>query len=305
MATELALPCYRRVAACKHLVIAWDERRDRRPPMTEDFYCDEVLSGRTSVRIVRETESVLAYYRTRTHDRCESAEQAFAAARAFGEFQAQLADLDVDELRETIPGFFSPGHRIRQFRDALESDPRGRASSVEPEIRFALERAEMADVIEDALLAGHLPRRIVHGDTKLNNVLFDVESGRAACVVDLDTCMPAWSLFDFGDLVRFTAATSVEDETDLALAGTDLAIYRALVAGYLQGARRFLTRKEIELMPFAARLVTLTIGLRFLTDHLAGDVYFKTSRPEHNLDRARVQFHMVQQMEALAGRMAV
>ncbi len=240
---------------------------------------------------------------TETFDRCESAEQAFAAARAFGEFQAELADLDVSDLRETIPGFFDPVHRMFQFRDALESDPRGRAASVETEIRFVLDHQPMTRVIEEHLNAGRIPRRIVHGDTKLNNVLFDSATGQAVCVVDLDTCMPAWSLYDFGDLVRFTAATSAEDETDLSLAGTDLCLYRALVDGYLETARHFLTPHEIELMPFAARLVTFALGVRFLTDHLAGDVYFKTSRPDHNLDRARVQLRMVQGMERLAESM--
>ena len=152
--------------------------------------------------------------------------------------------------------------------------------------------------------AGAFPSRIVHGDTKLNNVLFDVDTGRAVCVVDLDTCMPGWTLYDFGDLVRFTAATSSEDERDLSKAGTDLDLYRGLVDGYLSTARGFLTPEEIELMPFAASLVTLTVGMRFLTDHLAGDVYFKVHHEGHNLDRARVQFRMVDQMERMAADMA-
>jgi Ser/Thr protein kinase RdoA (MazF antagonist) len=236
---------------------------------------------------------------TRSFDRCESTEQAFAAARAFGDFQAELSDLDVQELRETIPGFFDPAHRMRQFRDALESDPRGRAVSVQSEIRFVLDREPMTRVIEDHMNAGRIPRRIVHGDTKLNNVLFDSATGHAVCVVDLDTCMPAWSLYDFGDLVRFTAATSAEDETDLSLAGTDPRVYQALVDGYLESAQHFLAPDELELMPFSGRLVTFMLGVRFLTDYLAGDVYFKTSHPDHNLDRARVQLQMVHGMERM------
>ncbi len=142
-----------------------------------------------------------------------------------------------------------------------------------------------------------MPTRIVHGDTKLNNILFDNTTGVAKSIVDLDTCMPAWSLYDFGDLVRFTAATSGEDERNLENVGTDFRLYRALVSGYLESARAFLTPREIDLMPYAARLVTFTIGLRFLTDYLAGDVYFKTERAAQNLDRARVQFKMVEGME--------
>jgi hypothetical protein len=231
-------------------------------------------------------------------DVCESEEHAYRAARAFGEFQAHLIDLDLDGLRETIPHFFSSPHRMVQFRDALDSDPLARADAAETEVSFALERRPMVSVMAERMRAGAFPRRTVHGDTKLNNVLFDRTGGEAVCIVDLDTCMPAYSLYDFGDLVRFTAATSAEDERDLSLVGTDLDLYRALARGYLDGAGGFLTAEEVELMPFAARLVTFTIGLRFLTDHLAGDVYFKTTREGHNLDRARVQFGMVAWMEA-------
>jgi len=163
----------------------------------------------------------------------------------------------------------------------------------------------MVDVIEDHLRNGRFPARIVHGDTKLNNVLFDNDTGRAVSVVDLDTCMAGWTLYDFGDLVRFTAATSAEDERDLEQAGMNVELYRALVDGFLEGEGGTLTSLERDLMPFAARLVTFTVGLRFLTDHIAGDVYFKTSRPGHNLDRARVQFRMVEQMEALDQAMKV
>ena len=163
----------------------------------------------------------------------------------------------------------------------------------------------MTVVMENELQAGHMPRRIVHGDTKLNNILFDIETGAAKSIVDLDTCMPAYSLYDFGDLVRFTAATSSEDERDLDQVGTDLELYGALVTGYLDQARDFLTTREIELMPFSARLVTLTIGTRFLTDHLAGNVYFKVDRPGQNLDRARVQFKMIEDMERREKEMEV
>ena len=155
------------------------------------------------------------------------------------------------------------------------------------------------------MAAGRFPSRVVHGDTKLNNILFDRSSGLARCIVDLDTCMPGWSLFDFGDLVRFTASTAHEDETDLSLVGVDLELYAALVQGYLESTASFLTRRELELMPFSARLVTLTLGIRFLTDFLNGDVYFKVARPRHNLDRSRVQLRLVECMEQLEDRMAV
>ena len=242
---------------------------------------------------------------TSSRDQCSKPEQAFEAARAFGWFTSQLADLDATHLRETLPRFFSTPHRLQQFEDALAEDPRNRAVHCVPEIRFAQTRRESAFVIEHMLRRGELPVRTVHGDTKLNNVLFCNDTDRALCIVDLDTCMPGYSLYDFGDLVRFTAATSAEDEQDLDKAGTDLDLYRQLVNGYLEGTRGALSKAEIELMPFAARLVTYTIGLRFLADHLAGDVYFKVHRPGHNLDRARVQFRMVEKMEQNAESMAV
>ena len=240
---------------------------------------------------------------TESFDRCTSPEQAYEAARAFGDFQSQLIDLDVAELRETIPNFFSSSFRLTQFDDALDSDPQDRAAGAAEEIAFVSARRGMAQVIDDHVTLGAFPERIVHGDTKLNNVLFDQTTGKAVCIVDLDTCMPAYSLYDFGDLVRFTAATSEEDETDLDRVGTDLDLYHALVHGYLDSAGHFLTPLEIELMPFAARLVTFTIGLRFLTDYLAGDVYFKIDHPRHNLERARVQFGMVDFMERHENRM--
>lgn len=242
---------------------------------------------------------------TSSRDQCSRPEQAFEAARAFGWFTSQLSDLDAGHLRETLPKFFSTPHRLQQFEDALAEDPRNRAKDCVNEIRFAQTRRDMAFVIQDMIASGELSVRTVHGDTKLNNVLFCNDTDRALCIVDLDTCMPGYSLYDFGDLVRFTAATSTEDEQDQDKVGTDLSLYRELVNGYLEGTRGALSDKEIELMPFAARLVTYTIGLRFLADHLAGDVYFKVHRAGHNLDRARVQFRMVEKMEEQAAAMVV
>ncbi len=242
---------------------------------------------------------------TVSFDLCESEDQAYRAARAFGVFQERLLDLPAEELREPLPSFFSTPFRLEQLDRALAEDVEARVRTSRPEIEFVEARRSMAGVMEEGIATGRFPSRVVHGDTKLNNVLFDRETGRARCIVDLDTCMAGYSLYDFGDLVRFTAATSAEDEVDLQKAGMDLGLYRALVRGYLEGAGSFLTAEELKLMPIAARLVTLTIGVRFLTDHLAGDVYFKISRPGHNLDRARVQFAMVADMEAKQAEMLV
>ncbi len=241
---------------------------------------------------------------TASFDRCAGTEQAFAAARAFGWFQRQLRDLSPDRLGETLPRFFSSTHRFAQFEVARAAASEDRLASAAAEIAFALERREMVSVVDDMLRSGEMPSRVVHGDTKLNNILFCDTTGAAKGIVDLDTCMPGYSLYDFGDLVRFTAATSAEDEREQDRIGTDLGLYRALAEGYLSMASDFLTPREIELMPFAARLVTFTIGLRFLADHLNGDHYFKIERDGHNLDRARVQFGMVRCMEARAIEMA-
>jgi hypothetical protein len=240
---------------------------------------------------------------TRSFDRCDGYGQAREAARAFGQFQADLIDLDVGSLRETIPNFFSSPYRLRQLEAAIAEDPLDRLRSVRADVAFVQERRTMIESIEKATREGRFPVRIVHGDTKLNNLLFDERSGRAVCVVDLDTCMPAWSLYDFGDLVRFTAARCREDETDLSRAGTNFELYRALVDGYLESAGSFLTVDEVELMPLAGRLVTLTVGMRFLADHIAGDRYFKVHHEGHNLERARVQFAMVRDMERQQGSM--
>ena len=232
-----------------------------------------------------------------SHDACENREQAYEAARVFGRFQELLSDIDVSGLRETIPNFFSSPHRLFQLEAAIGEDRAGRRESVQADIDFVLARRDLVRSIDALLRDGVVPQRVVHGDTKLNNVLFHRETRAALAVVDLDTCMPGYSLYDFGDLVRFTAATSAEDEGDLECVGTDLELYAALVDGYLEHAADFLTERERLLMPLAARLVTLTIGMRFLADHLNGDVYFKTHRENHNLDRARVQFGMVAFME--------
>ena len=236
---------------------------------------------------------------TESFDLCESEQQAFEAARAFGRFQAWLSDMDASGLRATIPNFFSTPFRYLQFDQARLKDSAGRAEDCRTEIDFVESHRPISTVFEDHLRAGTFPRRIVHGDTKLNNILFDCDSGRAVSIVDLDTCMPAYSLYDFGDLVRFTAATAGEDEQDLDRVGVDPQLYQALARGYLDQARPFLTETEVELMPLSARIVTLTIGVRFLTDHLNGDVYFKVSREGQNLDRARVQFRLAEQMESL------
>ncbi|MEY3772345.1 MAG: hypothetical protein RL067_359 [Verrucomicrobiota bacterium] len=232
------------------------------------------------------------------HDVIRNAGQAFQAAKAFGAFQALLADLPGDRLIETIPNFHHTPSRYAAFAAALAKDAHGRAKEAAPEIAFAQARAHEVGTIVEAMARGEIPERVTHNDTKLNNVLLDNESQEGICVIDLDTVMPGSALYDFGDLVRTSTSPAAEDETDLSKVTMQLPMFAALVQGYLASAGGFLTPRERELLPFAGKLITFEIGLRFLTDWLEGDVYFKVKRPRHNLDRLRTQFKLVESIEA-------
>ncbi|MFZ2053319.1 MAG: aminoglycoside phosphotransferase family protein [Candidatus Aminicenantales bacterium] len=225
-------------------------------------------------------------------------EEAFEAGRAFGCFQKLLSDLDASSLHETIPFFHHTPRRFARFKEVLAKDVCGRALEARDAIAFALEREPMTAVITDALADGRLPLRITHNDSKINNVLFDDGTGKAICVIDLDTTMPGSSLYDFGDMVRTTTSFVPEDERDLAKVRLEMEMFRGLADGYLAEAGDFLTPEELSLLVFSGRLITYTIGLRFLTDFLEGDVYFRVHRPGQNLDRARAQFGLVRSMEA-------
>ena len=232
----------------------------------------------------------------RSYDILETEEQAYQAAKAFGAFQMLLSDLPGERLHETIPNFHNTPSRYADFEKALEANKSGRADLCRPEIEFAKKVSWMAPVLTDLQAKGELPERITHNDTKLNNVLLDDVSGEGICVIDLDTVMPGLSLYDFGDMVRTSVNPAAEDETDLSKIEARTGVFRALVKGYLEGAQGCLTRKEMELLPFSGILITYEIGLRFLTDFLDGDVYFRTSRPNHNLDRCRTQFKLVRSL---------
>ena len=229
-------------------------------------------------------------------DVIENTDQAVEAAKAFGEFQCQLADLP-ERLVETIPDFHHTRSRFNVLRDAIEADVHGRGEDVKAEIEFAMAREEMVDVVIDRMASGEIPERVTHNDTKLNNVLIDTATGKGMCVIDLDTVMPGSVLYDFGDMIRTTTNQAAEDESDLSKVEMNIHYFEALVKGYLETASGFLTEKEIDLLAFSGRLITFEIGLRFLTDYLQGDVYFKTHRAGQNIDRCRKQFKMVESME--------
>ncbi|MDH7512183.1 MAG: aminoglycoside phosphotransferase family protein [Clostridiales bacterium] len=224
-------------------------------------------------------------------------EQAFEAGRAFGCFQRLLADLPAISLHETIPFFHHTPRRLARLKEALAKDPCGRADEAKEAVSFALEREEIAPVVTGALDRGIIPLRIAHNDTKINNILFDNQTEKAVCIIDLDTTMPGSALYDFGDMVRTTTSLTAEDEEDVSKVELEMDMFRALAEGYLEETRDFLTDREADLLVFSGQLLTYTIGLRFLTDYLEGDVYFRTNRSGQNLDRARTQFALIKSME--------
>jgi hypothetical protein len=216
---------------------------------------------------------------------------------AFGNFQNQLANFPASTLFETIPRFHDTPNRYKNFKEVLKSDPLGRAKSAEREIDFVLEREEYAGTLMKLLESNEIPLRVTHNDTKLNNVLFDRESRRAVCVIDLDTVMPGLSVNDFGDSVRFGASTAAEDETDLSKVNFSLELYNEYADGFLSACGDSLTQIELLHLRDGAKMMTLECGVRFLADYIAGDVYFKIYRDSHNLDRCRTQFKLVHEME--------
>lgn len=235
---------------------------------------------------------------TRTVDVVETPEQAAAAARAFGEFGGLLADLPGPRLFETIPGFHDTRARVRACLAAIETDPCNRAAEARDAIRFAEAHVEIAERILAPADRGELPERVTHNDTKINNVLMDAVTGEGLCVVDLDTTMPGYVAYDFGDMVRTATNAGAEDERDVSRVRARPEIFSALVRGYLSGSGAMLTRAEIGALAGAGSVLAYEQGIRFLSDHLAGDQYYRCHRPGHNLDRARAQFALVASLEA-------
>ncbi len=219
-------------------------------------------------------------------------------AVSFGNFQRLLADYPAETLHETIVGFHDTKARFATFKKAVEEDVCGRAVSVQKEIDFVLAHEDVANVFGDMLANGELPLRVTHNDTKLNNIMIDDKTGKGICVIDLDTVMPGLAMNDFGDSIRFGASTAAEDEQDLSKVSCDMELFDVYAKGFIEGCGGKLTQKEIEMMPMGAKVMTFECGMRFLTDHLQGDTYFKIHRENHNLDRCRTQFKLVEDMEA-------
>lgn len=231
------------------------------------------------------------------YDKIENENDFYTCGLAFGEFQQLLAEYPAEKLHETIVNFHNTPSRFADFKKALAEDKMGRAKDVQAEIDFVLARECKADAITSKLESGEIPYRVTHNDTKLNNILIDDATGKAKCVIDLDTIMPGAAAYDFGDSIRFGASTGAEDETDLSKISVDTHLFEVFAKGYLSTANKFLTPAEKDSLVTGAYLMTLECGVRFLADYLNGDVYFKIHRENHNLDRCRTQFKLVADME--------
>ncbi|TSA29567.1 MAG: aminoglycoside phosphotransferase family protein [Verrucomicrobiaceae bacterium] len=240
----------------------------------------------------------------RTYDIIQNPRQAFQAARAFGEFQKLAAGLEGPRLHETIPNFHNTRARFNRLQEVVGSDPKGRLAEVGAEWDFIRSREGLVDLLLDLQASGAIPERVTHNDTKLNNVMIDDASGEGICVIDLDTVMPGLALYDFGDMVRTATSPALEDEPNTSKVCMQMPMFEELVRGYLSTAKEFLVEGEIDHLPFSGKLITLEIGIRFLTDYLEGDIYFKTKHASHNLDRCRTQLALVRSIEEQEAAMA-
>ncbi len=260
-----------------------------RPKNGENYYTD---SQGGAWRVTMHIDGSICY---QTADTPELFEE---SAKAFGKFQRMLCDYPADTLFETIPHFHDTEDRLQKLKVAIETAPQELIRECRAEIEFALRREADCSVACRALREGILPLRVTHNDTKLNNVLLDSKTGRGLCVIDLDTTMPGLSINDFGDSIRFGANHCAEDEPDLSKVNFDMELYEAYTRGFLEGAAGCLSQAEVEYLPWGARLMTLECGIRFLTDYLQGNTYFRIHYPRQNLDRCRTQFKLVRDMEA-------
>ena len=229
----------------------------------------------------------------------ENADMFKSSGEAFGKFQRLLSGFDVDSITETIPHFHdTPWRYNNEFLPAVKANASGRLDTCQAEVDFVNKYAQQMDRLTSMIASGELPIRVTHNDTKLNNVMFDKDTKKCVCVIDLDTVMPGLALYDFGDSIRFGASTATEDETNLDKVQMDLDYFKAYAEGFLGEAGEHFNQAEKDNLAFAALLMTLECGMRFLTDYINGDVYFRTEYPQHNLDRARNQFKLVADMDA-------
>ena len=232
------------------------------------------------------------------YNKIEDPKHFYEAGRGFGKFQSELATFPAEKLVETIPGFHNTAKRYQTFLASVAKDPAGRVSELAEEIAFINARADMMNDIVNKLASGELPLRVTHNDTKLNNVLIDDTTNEALCVIDLDTVMPGSSLYDYGDAIRYGACTSAEDEPDTSKIGVDMELFRQFTRGFVSATAKDLSREEILLLPLGITVMTCELAVRFLTDYIDGDKYFKIAYPDHNLVRARAQMKLLTEFEA-------
>ena len=233
-----------------------------------------------------------------SYDKVEKPADFYESAVAFGNFQRLLADFPAETLHETIEGFHDTRARFAVFEQAVKEDVMGRAAAVKKEIEFVRAREKsIANYFSEMQEKGELPLRVTHNDTKLNNIMIDDKTGKGICVIDLDTVMPGLAMNDFGDSIRFGASTAAEDERDLSLVSCSMDLFDIYARGFIEGCGGKLTEREILELPMGAKTMTYECGMRFLTDYLQGDTYFKIHRKDHNLDRCRTQFKLVEDME--------
>ncbi len=234
---------------------------------------------------------------TQSYDVIQNKSQAYEAARAFGSFQLSTLGLDADDFYETIPNFHHLGKRFEKFDVVLENDPKSRIKLAENEIQFALDHRKIAIITSEFIATGQLPVRVTHNDTKLNNALLHYQTGKGVCVIDLDTVMPGLVMYDYGDMVRSFTSPVPEDEKDISKVHLRKEIFEELTKGYLSVLSNVLTKTEKENLLLGAKYMTLIMGLRFLTDYIEGDVYYKTKYEDHNLVRAKNQFALLASLE--------
>ncbi|HBY71248.1 MAG TPA: mucin desulfatase [Lachnospiraceae bacterium] len=252
------------------------------------FYKDSIGSYWRAYRFIEDASC---------YDMVEKSDDFYQSAIAFGRFQKLLADYPAETLHETIPDFHNTPVRVETLKKAVQEDTLGRVKEVTDEIAFVMEREEFTYTLMKLYKEGKLPLKVTHNDTKLNNIIIDNVTGKAICVIDLDTIMPGFSVNDFGDSIRFGATTGAEDEPDLTKVNFDLSLYELYTRGFLEGCNGSLTAAEIDMLPVGAKMMTLECGIRFLTDYLQGDIYFRIHHEKHNLDRTRTQFKLVSDME--------
>ncbi len=232
------------------------------------------------------------------HDNADDPEMLYQAAKVYGEFQSLLADFDADRLAEIIPMFHHTPNRMKNLENAVAENRSGRLQNVIEDVEFALSYKDRISCIVDGINDGSIPLRVTHNDTKLNNFLFDEDTDECLCIIDFDTVMPGSLLYDYGDALRIGASSAAEDETDLSKVNFCIEPFERFTRGLMETLGDKMTDRERELLPYSQLLMTFEVGIRFLTDYLDGDVYFKTSYPEHNIDRARNQFKLVRDIDA-------